>query len=237
MSEKPTLRELLTAQRAQSLLDDSGAPFVTDTAATSAEVSAALAALGGPAMAAAKIEFLRASLSGFDLQAAALRMTPSQARRTLSPGARRAKSKAASGASPDDLTVAGLDDMTEGAWVECARWIAEQAGYTVEERPLLQHDTLLAWRARHEAGSGSIVCALRLPQDAPLLDADMRHLVTIAANEPGARLVALTTAEATVGARLIARRLRRGTARPRRHGARASGVCDRICARAGANAR
>ena len=205
MSEKPTLRELLTAQRAQSLLDDSGAPTVTETAATSAEISAALATLGVPEMATAKIELLRASLSGFDLQAAALRMTPSQARRTLSPGVRRAKSKAATGASPDGLTVAGLDDMTEGAWVECARWIAEQAGYTVEERPLLKHNTLLAWRARHEAGNGAIVCAMRLPQGAPLLDADMRHLVTIAANEPDARLVALTTAEATVGARLIAR--------------------------------
>jgi hypothetical protein len=50
-----------------------------------------------------------------------------------------------------------------------------------------------------------VVCALRLTQSAPLLDADMRRLVTVAANEPGARLLALTTAEATVGAWLIAR--------------------------------
>ena len=207
MSEKPTLRELLTAQRAQSLLDDAGASTAADSALTLTELTSGMAGLGGPELSPAKRELLRASLSGFDLQASTLRMTASQARRALSHGARRAKSKTANGVAAGALTVAGLDAMTEGDWEECARWLAEQTGYTVEERALLHHGSLFAWRARREqpAGESVVLCAMRLPQGAPLLDADMRHMVTIAANEPGSRLVALTTAEATVGARLIAR--------------------------------
>ncbi|HEU0027847.1 MAG TPA: hypothetical protein VFQ25_12085 [Ktedonobacterales bacterium] len=207
MSEKPTLRELLTAKRAQSLLDDASALTPSDSAPTSAEVTTAIATLGGPEFTPAKLDLLRASLSAFDLQASTLRMTPSQAWRALSQGARRTKSKTASGTVAGALTVAGLDAMTEGDWEECARWLAEQVGYIVEERPLLRHGSLLAWRAQRAqpAGESVVLCALRLPPGAPLLDADLRHMVTIAANEPGSQLVTLTTAEATVGARLIAR--------------------------------
>jgi hypothetical protein len=205
MSEKPTLRELLTAQRAQSLLDG-GAAAPTDSAPTIAELTSGMATLGAQELSPAKLQLLRASLSAFDLQASPLHMTPSQAQRALSQSARRTRSKAASGVVSGALTVAGLDALTEGDWEECARWLAEQTGYIVEERPLLRHGSLLAWRARREqpTGEGIVVCAMRLPQGAPLLDADMRHMVTIAAHEPGSRLMALTTAEATVGARLIA---------------------------------
>jgi hypothetical protein len=207
MSEKSTLRELLAALRAQSLLDASGAPAIADRAPTIAEIAAALSALGEPELAPAKLDLLCASLAGYDLQAAALRMTPSQSQRALAHGARRAKSKAATDSASSSLTITDLDAMTDGAWLECARWIAEQAGYAVEERPSLQRDSLLAWRGQREreTGESAIICALRLSSGAPMLDSDMRHLVTVAVNEPGARLVALTTAEATIGARLIAR--------------------------------
>ncbi len=207
MSEKPTLRELLTAFRAQSLLDFSGEAINTDSMPTDTELTAALATLGGPEVPPAKLALLRASLSGFDLQAAALRMTRVQAQHTLNQRARRTKSKTTTEAAPGGLTVKGLESMTDSAWEECARWLAEQAGYTVEERLLLQRGSLLAWRARseREPDKNVIVCAQRLTQGAPLLDADMRHLVSVATNEPDARLVALTTAEATIGAWLIAR--------------------------------
>lgn len=207
MSEKPTLRELLAANRAQALFDTSGAPVSLDSAPTSEEVATALSAHSGQDFSPAKLELVRASLSSYDIQTVASRMTASQAKQILTQGARRTKNKTATSPVAGGLTIAGLDAMTTGAWAECARWLAEQVGYTVEERPLLQHDELLAWRAKREqdTGQATIVCALRLTQGAPLLDADMRHLVTVAANEPGARLVALTTAEATVGARLLAR--------------------------------
>lgn len=207
MSEKPTLRELLTALRAQSLLDISEETAITTPAPTDVEIAAALATLGGTELAPAKLALLRASLAGFDLQAASLRMTRAQAQRTLTQRARRTKSKIATGVTSGGLSVIDLDAMTESAWEESARWLAEQAGYTVEERPLLQRGPLLAWRARRERKTAEsvVVCAQRLVQGAPLLDADMRHLVSVATNEPGARLVALTTAEATVGAWLIAR--------------------------------
>ncbi len=207
MSDGLTLRELLAAGRAQALIESDVVSTTTDSAPASVEIAAALAAFSGQEFAPGKLELLRASLSDYDLQAAALRMTTTQFQRTLAQSARRARNKSATNATSGGLTVAGLDAMTDGAWTECARWLAEQAGYSVEERPLLQHDRLLAWRARRdqESGDTAIVCALRLARGATLLDSDMRHLVTVAANEPGARLVALTTAEATVGAKLIAR--------------------------------
>lgn len=205
MTDSPTLREVLASLRAQALLEPKNAPVAPEL--TIDEVASALTALGQKPLPAAKLGLLRASLSDFDVHAAALRMTANQAQHIKARGARRPKSKSPRETPPESLGIAGLDAMTIGTWAEVARWLIEQAGFTLDERPLVDHGSLLAWRARytHAKGKHVVVCALRLPQGVALLDADMRRMVTLASNEPDAGLVAFTTAEATVGARLIAR--------------------------------
>lgn len=210
MTDQPTLLELLSAQRAQALLDQH-AQATDGDGAERAQLGAALALLGQREYSPDKLDLLRASIAPESIQQTALLMTPMQARRALAPPARRARAKAGAkpeaGEARDGLTVAGLDALPDGAWLECARWLAEQAGYTVEERPLLQHDRLLAWKARGANGASAVVCATRLTAGAPLLESDLRHLHTVAEHEQDARLLAITTAEATVGARLLARDL------------------------------
>jgi hypothetical protein len=209
MSDMLTLRAALAAARAKALMSTPGAAR-GEVAPTLAEVATALAAMGSQELTPGKLALLHASLTSFDAHTAALRLTPSSAQRLLNPGARKPRAKAALGDALGILTAVGLDTMTFGSWAECMRWLAERAGYVVEETPLLTRDTLLAWRGRRGGATGEkvIICARRLEEGAPLLAEDMWRLATIAVSESGARLVALTTAEATVGAQLVARDIR-----------------------------
>jgi hypothetical protein len=208
MSETLTLHAALAALRAQALLAAEPGAARLDAGPTSAEIAAALAAIGAPAVTTAKLELLRATLAEYDAQGVALRMTPSYAQRLLSSVARKPRAKASPSEAPENLTAAGLDAMRPSEWAEAMRWLAEQAGYTVEETALLAREALLAWNGRLGATSERVViCAQRLTEGAPLLAEDMWRLAALGGGAVDTRLVALTTGEATVGARLIAREI------------------------------
>ncbi|HEX9036854.1 MAG TPA: hypothetical protein VF808_07665 [Ktedonobacterales bacterium] len=207
-SDKPTLQVVLSAQRARAILGQC-ADSPLDATPSRAEIASALTSLGQAEYPPAKLDLLRKTFASAKIQQDALLMTPAQAERTLVQRTRRAKPKPDAEMTDGALTVASLDALPEGAWVACARWLAEQAGYVVEENPLLQREASLAWQAREvgDDGRNAVVCALRLPPGALLLDSDLRHFQTIAENERGASLMVLTPAEATTGARLLAREL------------------------------
>lgn len=199
-TDTPTLAEMLAARHALAIFEGAGG---ADFTPSDAELALTLPQLAN--MSAVKLDMLRATLTKSDIHATSLRMTAAVAQRIIRSAARKAKPPLATSGS--GLTAADLDDMTFGSWAECAHWLAGLAGFTVEERPILSRDTLLAFRGRvnEKQGGAVVICALRLPPGAALLGDDVRHLATIASNEPGARLVAVTTAEVTAGAALIAR--------------------------------
>jgi hypothetical protein len=145
-----------------------------------------------------KLALLRASLADFDIAAAARRFTPTQAQAALAPtGAARRALPAPVGA----LTVETLETMTPDAWAEFVRWLLEQEGASVDPRPFAAEDGWTAWRGERD-GARLIICAWRAEPGWPLLEDDLRLIAPFAASSPGARLVIVTTAEATVGARL-----------------------------------
>lgn len=209
-----TLRGYLAARQAQTLLDgDSPAPNEpTPGDAMLAEAAQAVADL---ALSPAKLALLRASLADFDVATAAMRLTARQAQAMLTPAQRAAGSRRARGAD-DALTVEALDALTPDAWADFARWLLEQEGARIEPRPFSRHAGLVAWRAEQSTEQGErrlVVCAWRLePGEAgssgahgwPLVEADLRRMAALTATEPETLLVIVTTAEATVGARLAA---------------------------------
>jgi hypothetical protein len=206
MSETLTLYAALAALRAQALLAAEPGAVRPESGPTSAEIAAALAAIGAPAVTSAKLELLRVTMAGYDAQGAALRLTPSCVQRLLAPTMRKTRAKTNVSEASENLTAAALDTMTPNAWAEAMRWLAEQAGCSVEETSLLERDTLLAWNGRRGSASERVViCAQRLTGGASLLADDMWRLAALGGEAADTSLVALTTAEATVGARLIAR--------------------------------
>ncbi|HEY7849269.1 MAG TPA: hypothetical protein VIC27_04345, partial [Ktedonobacterales bacterium] len=127
-----------------------------------------------------------------------------QAQAALTPSASRAARRARS--AGDALTVDALDALTPDAWTEFTRWLLEQEGARIEPRPFSQHAGLTAWRAA-QGEQALVICAWRLEPGWPLLENDLRRIAALAAGEPRVRLVIVTTAEATVGARLAAQAL------------------------------
>lgn len=209
-----TLRGYLAARHAQTLLEGDGATR-GELAPDDATLTEAAQAVAGLTLAPAKLALLRASLAGFDVAAAAARLTASQAQGMLTPTQPTAAGRRTRGAD-DTLTVEALDALTPDAWADFARWLLEQEGARIEPRPFSRHVGLVAWHAEQSTGQGErrlVVCAWRLEageagpsgaQGWPLLEADLRRMAALAATEPETQLVIVTTAEATVGARLAA---------------------------------
>jgi hypothetical protein len=210
-----TLRQYLAARHAQTALAEPVPPAETDDALLT-EAAQVVARLDLPPQ---KLALLRASLAGCDVAAAARRLTPTQAQETLSRATQRtARRTRDSGGAGDALTVAALDALTPDAWAEFVRWLLEQEDARIEPRPFAQHVGLLAWRAEQRERS-LVICAWRPESDVdsgiqpgaeprwPLLEDDLRRMAALAAGEPGAQLIIVTTAEATVGARLTAQAL------------------------------
>lgn len=190
-----TLRHYLAARHAQS------APASADLLGDDALAEAAQA-VAGLALEPAKLALLRATLSPDTLRDAARHLTPTQAQEALRPRTRKPASAAADGA----LTVASLVALPPNAWAEFARWLLEQEGARIEPQPFSRHVGIVAWRGEQD-GQPIILCAWRLDGEQshwPLLEDDLRRMAALAAGEPGARLVVVSTAEATVGARLAA---------------------------------
>ncbi|HEY7850936.1 MAG TPA: hypothetical protein VIC27_12775, partial [Ktedonobacterales bacterium] len=194
-----TLRQFLAARHAQMALAGAAAAEAPPTDdALLAEAAQAVAQLDLPPE---KLTLLRASLADFDAVAAARRLTPTQAQAALTSSASRAARQARS--AGDALTVDALDALTPDAWTEFTRWLLEQEGAHIEPRPFSQHAGLTAWRAT-QGEQALVICAWRLEPGWPLLEDDLRQMAALAAGEPRTRLVIVTTAEATVGARLAA---------------------------------
>lgn len=149
-----------------------------------------------------KLALLRASFARFDIEAAARRLTATQAQATL---VGRTPTRATRDAD-EGFTVAALDTLTPEAWADTARWLIEMEGARIEPRPFSRHEGLTAWRGEHSARK-VVLCAWRLKPDWPLLEDDLRRVSALAAGEPGAQVILVTTSEATVGARLAAQRL------------------------------
>jgi hypothetical protein len=205
-----TLRGYLAARHAQALLTDSAAP-PTGTAPDDAALAEAAQTLARLDLPSGKLALLRASLASFDVAAAARRLTATQAQAMLAQ--RTGAARRARGAG-EALTIEALDALTPDAWLDFARWLLEQQGARIESRPFSRHEGLVAWRAELSETRGKeqgerrlIVCAWRVESGWPLLEDDLRRMAALAAGEPGAQLVIVTTAEATVGARLAAQRI------------------------------
>lgn len=197
-----TLRSVLAGRAAQALLSGSDAPSQEHalddaTLAQAAQVVAQLDLSPG------KLALLRRSLADFDVAAAARRLTPTTARVAVgeaSGSARRARDLG------DALTVESLDALPPDAWHDFARWLVEQEGARIEPRPFSRREGLVAWRAE-QGERRMVICVWRAEPGWPLLEDDLRAMAALVAGEPGAQLVIVTTAEATAGARLAARRI------------------------------
>ncbi len=221
-----TLRQYLAARHAQMALAEQSTPAASPAASPAAtpptddallaEAAQAVAQLDLPPQ---KLALLRASLADFDVAIVARRLTPTQAQETLARATQRASRRTRdTGGAGDTLTVEALDALTPDAWAEFVRWLLEQEDARIEPRPFAQHVGLLAWRAEQRERS-LVICAWRPESDIesgiqpsaeprwPLLEDDLRRMAALTASEPGGRLVIVTTAEATVGARLAAQTL------------------------------
>jgi len=201
-SDPRTLRGYLAARHAQALLADATSEPTDDTAL--AEAAQAVAGLSLPP---AKLALLRASLADADVQAAARRLTGPDAQALLAPRTGRANGRRARDTSDTDsmLTVETLETLTPDAWAEFVRWLLEQEGATVESRQLSHGPGLTACRAEQD-GRRLLVCAWRQEPGWALGEDELRRMEALAALELGARLVIVTTAEATVGALLAIQR-------------------------------
>lgn len=199
-----TLRGYLAARSAQAALASSipATPAPPDDA-TLAEAVHAIARLDLPP---AKLALLRTSLAPVDIPASARRLTATQAEALLSERAATSRRTRGADDAADALTLESLDTMTADAWADFASWLLEQEGTRVESRPFTRRDGLVAWRA--EQGERRLVaCAWRTGPGWPLLEDDLLRMAALAAAEPGAALVIVTTAEATLGARLAAQHI------------------------------
>jgi hypothetical protein len=213
-----TLYGYLAARHAQMLLADAaaqptGPAAPTPDDATLAEAAQMVAHLD---LSPAKLALLRASLASFDVEAAARRLTATQAQAMLAQWAGAARRARGARDARDALTVEALDALTPDAWVDFARWLLEQEGARLEPRPFSRHEGLVAWRAeqgQQQSERRLVVCAWRVEPGWPLLEDDLRRMAALTAGEPGAQLVIVTTAEATVGARLAAQRIGGGDVR------------------------
>ena len=209
-----TLRRYLAARHARqtlAALAEAQAPVTSiETADPLDDVALAEAAqaVAGVSLEPEKLALLRATLPADDLRAAARRLTPTQAREALATRMRHQAREAAD----SGLTIESLDALPPEAWADWARWLLEQEGARVEPQPFSRHVGLTAWRTEQD-GQPIILCAWRHePAELegpgwPLLEDDLRRMAALAAGEPGARLVVVTTAEATVGAQVAARAL------------------------------
>ncbi len=193
-----TLRASLAARHALALLGESTptTPLPDDALITATRESA------GFDLPPQKLALLRASFAHAGVEAAARRLTATQAHVIL---AGRTPTRAPRDAN-EGFTVASLDALTPEAWAETARWQIEMEGARIEPRPFSRHEGLTAWRGEHGARK-VVLCAWRLKPDWPLLEDDLRRVSALAAGEPGAQVILVTTSEATVGARLAAQRL------------------------------
>ncbi|MEO7002543.1 MAG: hypothetical protein ABI068_12065 [Ktedonobacterales bacterium] len=209
-----TLRQRLTALSAHVLL---AAPDGQLRAPTDDAIGAVLDQAMGTPLSPAKRALLLASLHGFDAQAEALRLTPTQLAAfmpTTSSDPQKNRADEQEGA----LTVAQLDALLPSAWRDAARWLLEQEGYAVEPLGAVD-ETTTRWRCepqrsdangtRQETGT-VIASVVRLPIGWPL-DVGAIELAATAATDVGAsgatQTLLLTSAEATVDALIAARRL------------------------------
>ena len=225
------LREVLAARMAQTAL--AATPPAMPTTSDDALLAEAVRAATGFDFSPEKLALLRASLADFDVVAASRHFTPTQAQAALAPTGAARRAQPAEGA----LTVETLETLTPDSWAEFVRWLLEQEGASVDPRPFATEDGWTAWRGERD-GAKLVICAWRSEPGWPLLEDDLRLIAPFTASNPGARRVIVTTAEATVGARLSAQAS--GEARfpgSRRPGQRDRGPDDRLPTRTGAGAR
>ncbi len=210
--EPPSLRGYLAARHAQASVASAASRGAGRTPQAPAHDPLDHAALAEAAQAVAqvtlppgKLALLATSLAGYDVAAAARRLTSTQALALLSASPAQARRQPAPVAD-DGLTIAALDALTPDAWADFIRWLLEQEGARIEPRPFSQHEGLMAWRAE-QGERRLVICAWRLEAGWPLLEEDLRRMAALAACEPGTQLVIVSTAEATAGARLAGQSL------------------------------
>ena len=216
-SVSATLRQRLAALYAQTLL-------ATPDDQRSAPVDGAIAALldgavGAP-LSPPKRAMLLKSLADFDAQAAVLRLTPAQVDACL-PTTHAGPSDGPEEKQAGGLTVSQLDELLPTAWQDATRWLLEQEGYTVERLGAADPSTT-RWRCEPTPNDGAtagdggqhatavIAMVVRLPVGWPLETDALQRAVTTATEHGdagAAGVLLLTTAEATVGALVTARRL------------------------------
>ncbi len=188
-----------------------------------------MAAVDAP-LSPAKRAMLAASLRGFDAQAAGQRMTLAQLA-DVARGVNPSGASATTGSGQDDsddesrLTLAQLDAMTDETWRAFAQWLLERDGYTIE-RSAPSAAGAPIWRGERRGAGGAtsgmndgedneddsattiiVASAIRPPAGWPLEDEAVRRAASTAVSEAGAQAILITTAPATVGALLEARRL------------------------------
>ncbi|HEV8193055.1 MAG TPA: hypothetical protein VGP82_16450 [Ktedonobacterales bacterium] len=102
------------------------------------------------------------------------------------------------------FTVEQIGVLTPALWRTCLAWLLAGEGYTVEE--VSRSEESATWHA-HTAKRRMIAHAIRLPRGWLLDEEAVQRTAALASGEPGAKVLLLSTAQATVGATLAARRL------------------------------
>lgn len=142
---------------------------------------------------------LRATQASYDLGGAASRLTPAQARSIL--GAAEPEPLA-----EVSLTVEHLRALLPDMWRQCVTWLLEQEGYTAEVVRATDAEMTLRCERTQGDGAGVVfVRAMRPSGAGPVTKEDVLAAGQAAQAERDATAMLLTTAAASVGARVAAR--------------------------------
>lgn len=102
------------------------------------------------------------------------------------------------------FTVEQIEALTPALWRNCLAWLLAGEGYTLEE--VSRSEERVTWRGQTREVS-VIAHAVRLPSGWLLDEEAVQHTAALASRESHAEILLLSTAQATVGAMLAARRL------------------------------
>ena len=102
------------------------------------------------------------------------------------------------------FTVEQIEALTPALWRSCLAWLLAGEGYTLEE--VSRSEESVTWRGQTREVS-VIAHAVRLPSGWLLDEEAVQHTAALASRESHAEILLLSTAQATVGAMLAARRL------------------------------
>lgn len=119
------------------------------------------------------------------------------------------RSPSAKKAVAEALSIAHLDALPPNMWRACLSWVLREEGYRVDLDSSASDPDTVVWRGDDLAGSSATIIGLRRSLTSPLSEADVRHAGDIGAGSALAavqRLILLSNAPTTLGARLAATR-------------------------------